>query len=179
MYNFIVKSIAYSKIKKGFTLIELLIVVAIIGILAGVGVPMYNGYMAQAKYNSIEANFITVSKAVQFEVLNCEIKGSVTLLVNGGGRKNKNCQSENTNSFANLFIDHFHFSGFKNPITGTSATWCYGSCKANKENGYIFFTGNPTSRCVVKISSNALNPDTNKIETFLKSISMKGLVSQC
>ena len=35
--------------KKGFTLIELLIVVAIIGILAGVGVPMYNGYMAEAK----------------------------------------------------------------------------------------------------------------------------------
>ena len=34
---------------KGFTLIELLIVVAIIGILAGVGVPMYNGYMDQAK----------------------------------------------------------------------------------------------------------------------------------
>ena len=34
---------------KGFTLIELLIVVAIIGILAGVGVPMYNGYMANAK----------------------------------------------------------------------------------------------------------------------------------
>ena len=38
--------------KKAFTLIELLIVVAIIGILAGVGVPMYNGYMADAKVKS-------------------------------------------------------------------------------------------------------------------------------
>ena len=42
--------------KKAFTLIELLIVVAIIGILAGVGIPMYNGYMANAKVESSNTN---------------------------------------------------------------------------------------------------------------------------
>ena len=37
------------KREKGFTLIELLVVVAIIGILASVGVVAYNGYTESAK----------------------------------------------------------------------------------------------------------------------------------
>ena len=54
--------------RNGFTLIELLVVVAIIGILAAVGVVAYNGYTSSAKKKVTEANHKIIAKYIQNEL---------------------------------------------------------------------------------------------------------------
>ena len=58
---------------KAFTLIELLVVVAIIGILAAVGVVAYNGYTGAAKVNATKSNHKMIVKYITAETLKCDL----------------------------------------------------------------------------------------------------------
>ena len=58
---------------KAFTLIELLVVVAIIGILAAVGVTTFNGFQEKAKVSTVKANFKTIVKYITVELMKCEL----------------------------------------------------------------------------------------------------------
>jgi len=59
--------------QKGFTLIELLVVVAIIGILAAVGVTAYSGYTTGAKQNVTKSNHKLVVKFITTTMLKSTI----------------------------------------------------------------------------------------------------------
>ena len=57
--------------RKAFTLIELLVVVAIIGILAAVGVNTFTGFQEKAKIAVVKSNHKTVKKFIIYEITKC------------------------------------------------------------------------------------------------------------
>ena len=115
--------------RNGFTLIELLVVVAIIGILAAVGVVAYNGYTASAKEKVTESNFNNINKALVLEFMNCELDSS-KLIFNSHSCSNSNAPS------ANLIGNY---------ITGT--------LKIKNPYGSTLINSNPCNQGTVSIST--------------------------
>ena len=122
------------KSRKGFTLIELLVVVAIIGILAAVGIPIFQGFMATAKIESTKTNHSNIKSFIAASFTKCSAGstdmtlGTVTVKCNDGQVDNKmrdyfNSISENphnsskdavdvsTSSTPALGVSHLNMSG--------------------------------------------------------------------
>ena len=112
--------------QKAFTLIELLVVVAIIGILAAVGVVAYNGYTKAAKLNAAKTNLKTISSWLAAE-------SSKVCAAKQGRNKNGmffedgnydtwiRCSGDGTH-LAMAASHYFHKNLiFKNPYTGENA----------------------------------------------------------
>ena len=170
--------------KNGFTLIELLVVVAIIGVLAAVGTVAYTGYTKNAKFVAVQENFNTIVQGAEMMALNCDLNGKITAISNAHGQKSHSftCKNENTNSISHVLRDHYHFLGFINPLTNYSATWWFGTpvgAALKNFDGYILFEGQPTSKCVIEISTTVPSPSTGKKEKFIHIISMHGRVNGC
>ena len=88
-----------NKKQKGFTLIELLVVVAIIGILAAVGVVAYSGYTSNAKKSAAKSNHANTVKYISAEMKKCSINASDTsykAMKNSTGEEQLECSNMST-----------------------------------------------------------------------------------
>ena len=132
--------------QKGFTLIELLVVVAIIGILAAVGVVAYSGYTSSAKKKITEANHKVIYKFVQNETFKCEIDSSSSI-INLNGNNLISCSdlkwpngsvSKVQAAFKQYFEDKIknsYDSSLSAINDGTSINGCYQSGQYAKNYG--------------------------------------------
>ena len=104
---------------RGFTLIELLVVVAIIGILAAVGVNTFSGFQEKAKISAAKANFKNIVKFISLNYSKCELDDKVMMNNQSG------VSTDVTSGFCNnsplgachVLTAHFKSLKWKNPFT--------------------------------------------------------------
>ena len=135
------------KLQKGFSLVELLVVVAIIGVLAGVGIVGYQSYTESAKNRVAIANFNSVKRFVETELtlLNNNIQ-----TVSGALQQGANCTSTSkytvhsanmTNFLTGLscyFATDGYGNAFKNPHDAAGGNQIrYAAAAADQKKGVV------------------------------------------
>ena len=118
---------------KAFTLIELLVVVAIIGILAAVGVTTFGGFQEKAKVSASKANHKSVVRYITSEVMKCSL-GEAKAMDN-----NLDCSKQGTYNWKDNVADAVEkaLSDFKNPYdTSQSSVTHGGGMQNDNQVGY-------------------------------------------
>jgi len=145
--------------QKAFTLIELLVVVAIIGILAAVGVVAYNGYTGAAKVSAAKMNHSKVVTHVKSVIAQCKLDPSGKFDL--GLNKETPCSKIYTSDATQLFVLWTQRNKMTNPYNG------YGCCgHASNRDPYLgetYIAADGPSN--IKIKTNAKKDDSIIVES--------------
>ena len=146
--------------QKAFTLIELLVVVAIIGILAAVGVVAYNGYTTSAKVSATKMNHSKVVTHVKSVIAQCKLDPSGKFDL--GLNDETPCSNIYTSDATQLFVLWTQRNKLTNPYNG------YGCCgHASNRDPYLgetYIAAEGTK--IIKIKTRAKKGDPVIITTI-------------
>ena len=138
---------------QGFTLIELLVVVAIIGILAAVGVVAYNGYTGAAKTNASKTNYKNITRWIKTELVKCNAGLSDKIFTSNP----QSCPITAAQTFASGMNNACRgqngvFADMKNPYN-TSQRLCRLSISYTNDNDVGYVNWSEKSGSEIRLSS--------------------------
>jgi type IV pilus assembly protein PilA len=111
---------------KAFTLIELLIVVAIIGVLAAVGVPTFQDYIKHSQENATLAKHKIIKNFISANLTRCSAGATSIKLQEYYGLVSVNC-NKTPWALAIAFAKHFKYINMGNPYGSGSGSPVYAS----------------------------------------------------